>query len=232
MSTGEEEQGALVPAQSSTLKRVGTKALAVRSRDDLRRLEEAQKLLSRGEELEDEGRYDEAFQCFVEGHHLDPNDPELMFHLAYALQHAYGASPELDEEWRPYLERSLALYQRAAGLGHLESIIQLGDQYYGRAITCLGVNHEQAAKWYRMAAEKGHAGAQWRLADCYAYGIGVNQDDNEAIAWSLKALRTGNENGRMLYELLMSKPFPDRPFNSSGNYPAGYAAKYAFEIAL
>ena len=225
MSTGEEEQGALVPAQSSALTRVGAKALAVRSRDDLRRLEEAQKLLSRGEESEDAGRYDEAFQCFVEGHRLDPNDPELMFHLAYALQHAYGATPELDEEWRPYLERSLALYQRAAELGHLESLIQLGDQYYGRDLTCLKVDHEQASKWYRMAAENGHAGAQWLLADCYAYGIGVGQDDNEAIAWSLKALKTGNENGRRLYELLISKPYPDRPFNSPGNYPAGYDAR-------
>lgn len=232
MSTGEEEQGALVTVQSSALTRVGANSLAARSRDDLRRLEEAQKLLRRGEDSENEGRYDVAIQCFMEGHILDPYNPDLMFHFAYALQHAYGVSPELDEEWRGYLERSLALYQRAAELGHLESLVQLGIQYSGRDITCLNVDHGQASTWYRMAAEKGHAGAQWRLADCYAYGIGVNQDDNEAIAWSLKALRTGNENGRMLYELLMSKPFPDRPFNSSGNYPAGYAAKYAFEIAL
>jgi TPR repeat protein len=161
----------------------------------------------------------------VEGHNLDPNDPELMFHLAYALQHAYGASPDTDEEWRPYLERSLALYQRAAALGHLESLIQLGDQYYGKDMTCMKVDHEQASKWYRMAAESGHAGAQWLLADCYAYGIGVKQDDNEAIAWSLKALEAGNEDGRRLYGLLMSKPFPDRPFNAPGNYRAGYAGR-------
>jgi TPR repeat protein len=73
-----------------------------------------------------------------------------------------------------------------------------------------------------MAAGKDHAGAQWRLADCYAYGIGVNQDDNEAMAWSLRALNAGNEDGRRLYELFMSKPYPDLPFNSPGNYAAGY----------
>jgi TPR repeat protein len=225
MSAGEEKQSALVPVQSTALTKAGAKSLAARGRDDMRRREEALKSLSRGEELEDNGQYDEAFQCFVKGNDLDPNNLDLIYHLAYALQHAYGAEPESDAEWQPYLARSLALYEQAAALGHVDSLFQLGEQYSGRDITCLTVDHEQASKWYQMAAEKGHASAQHQLADCYAYGIGVEQDDNEAIAWSLKALKTGNENGRRLYELLMSKPYPDRPFNSPGNYPAGSDAR-------
>ena len=41
----------------------------------------------------------------------------------------------------------------------------------------------KVVKWYRKAAEQGHAGAQLRLGSMYETGKGVLQDDLEAVKW-------------------------------------------------
>jgi hypothetical protein len=41
-----------------------------------------------------------------------------------------------------------------------------------------------AVKWYRLAAEQGDAGAQYRLGIMYLNGRGVPQDDVVAVKWS------------------------------------------------
>jgi len=144
--------------------------------------------------LKREKMLDEAYQCFVKGNSLDPLNTELMYHLANALKQAYDSAPESDEECQPYLERSFALFRQAAALGHTESLFELGNQYSGRDTTLVKVDHEQATELYRMAAEKGHLMAHVILAECYAHGIGVNQDDEMAAYLSLKASNLEDEN--------------------------------------
>ncbi len=46
-------------------------------------------------------------------------------------------------------------------------------------------------KWYRRAAEQGHAQAQYNLGLMYANGQGVPQDEQEAVKW----FRLGAEQG-------------------------------------
>ena len=36
-------------------------------------------------------------------------------------------------------------------------------------------------KYYKLAAAQGHPKADYYLAQCYLYGLGVTQDDNQAI---------------------------------------------------
>lgn len=55
---------------------------------------------------------------------------------------------------------------------------------------------EQAAKWYRKAAEQGYAKAQYELSKCYYFGRGVTQDYSEAFFWSSKSADQGNVNGQ------------------------------------
>ncbi len=38
-------------------------------------------------------------------------------------------------------------------------------------------------KWYRLAAEKGDADAQYQLGEMFFLGRGVRQDDEEAVRW-------------------------------------------------
>jgi serine/threonine-protein kinase len=48
-------------------------------------------------------------------------------------------------------------------------------------------SEEQAAVWYRKAAEQGHRSAQFTLATMYEYGSGVQQSDQDAFNWYKKA---------------------------------------------
>jgi len=47
-------------------------------------------------------------------------------------------------------------------------------------------------KWYRKAAEQGHADAQFYLGGCYLSGTGVAKDEAEAVDWFRKAAEQGN----------------------------------------
>ena len=61
--------------------------------------------------------------------------------------------------------------------GWLDKGVELYDQS----------NYTEAAKWFRKAAEQGHAGAQYNLGLCYANGEGVPQNYAEAAKWWRKA---------------------------------------------
>jgi TPR repeat protein len=51
---------------------------------------------------------------------------------------------------------------------------------------------KEATKWFRMAAERGHARAQFLLGELYDNGIGVPEDIAEAVQWYRKAAEQGN----------------------------------------
>jgi TPR repeat protein len=53
------------------------------------------------------------------------------------------------------------------------------------------LDYLQAAGWYRKAAEKGLAEAQYGLGFLYLYGKGVPMDYAQATAWMLKAAEQG-----------------------------------------
>ncbi len=51
---------------------------------------------------------------------------------------------------------------------------------------------EQAEKWYRLAAEGGHAKAQYKIAFGYAFGVGgLDQNDAKAREWLQKSAENG-----------------------------------------
>jgi TPR repeat protein len=56
-----------------------------------------------------------------------------------------------------------------------------------------GVNEDnsEAAKWYRLAAEQGHSGAQANLGVMYANGEGLPHDFVKAHMWSSLAAAQG-----------------------------------------
>ena len=50
----------------------------------------------------------------------------------------------------------------------------------------------KAVKWYRKAALRGDADAQFNLGVCYAKGEGVEKDEVEAVKWYRKAALQGH----------------------------------------
>lgn len=53
-------------------------------------------------------------------------------------------------------------------------------------------DYEGAVAWYRQAADRGYAGAQFVLGLMYATGQGVPFDDEQSVAWYRKAAEQGH----------------------------------------
>jgi TPR repeat protein len=66
----------------------------------------------------------------------------------------------------------------------------VGDRDY------LEADYTEAVKWFRKAAERGHAEAQYNLAVCYDYGRGVLEDAMQAIKWFRAAAEQGFAKGQ------------------------------------
>ena len=67
---------------------------------------------------------------------------------------------------------------------------QLAEKYKsGEGVT---QDHKEAEKWYRLAAEQGHAEAQFSLGQMYSFGKGVPSDDTEAAKWYRLAAEQGH----------------------------------------
>ena len=80
--------------------------------------------------------------------------------------------------------------RQASTLQDGEVAFKTGEKYFEQD------NYAEAVKWYRKAAEQGHAEAQYALGYSYQYGHGAAQDDEEAANWYRKAAEQGHEAAR------------------------------------
>ena len=71
--------------------------------------------------------------------------------------------------------------------------------------TFIRKNPARAALLYRKAAEKGYASAQVRLGWLYYKGIGVAQNEVEALEWTLKGAKQGDLIGKINLSLYFKK---------------------------
>jgi TPR repeat protein len=83
---------------------------------------------------------------------------------------------------------AMELLQPLAEQGNLRAQMSLGSMNYGGTRP----NHEEAAKWFRLAAEQGAMLAQRYLGFMYANGQGVARDDREAVKWYGRAAEQGD----------------------------------------
>ena len=76
----------------------------------------------------------------------------------------------------------------------------------------------EAVRWYRLAAEQGHADAQSNLGVMYDTGRGVPQDDAEAVRWYRLAAEQGHAIAqRRLDEMLKSRADADGDYQKGLN---------------
>ncbi|CAK0884773.1 unnamed protein product, partial [Prorocentrum cordatum] len=62
-----------------------------------------------------------------------------------------------------------------------------------------------AAEFYQLAAEAGHAAAQWRLGELLEYGRGVGPDEALAANWYRLSARAGNAQAQSALALLLEE---------------------------
>ena len=78
-------------------------------------------------------------------------------------------------------------YLRAADLGWAKAQNRLAVLFEEEKIST------EAVRYYRLAAEQGHAVASMNLGVCYEYGDCVEADLDEAKRWYARAAATGHE---------------------------------------
>jgi TPR repeat protein len=88
-------------------------------------------------------------------------------------------------------ERYVAELRARIARGDVEAEVALGNLYESGQST-LAFDPARAAEWYRRAADKGHAGAQFNLANMYLDGHGVPKDAGHAVTWYRKAADQGD----------------------------------------
>jgi hypothetical protein len=99
---------------------------------------------------------------------------------------------------------SLDELRAKADQGDAQSEADLGTIYlFGN----FGVAKDEieAVKWYRQAAEKNVADAQYNLGVCQLKGLGVAKDEVEGYKWVLLAARQGNQNALNILSTLSAQ---------------------------
>jgi uncharacterized protein len=86
---------------------------------------------------------------------------------------------------------SLRLLVGAAKSGNADAQCELGRRY-DAGVGGVDVNDVLAAHWNRKAAEAGHAGAQFGIGACHAFGRGVEMDEFAAVHWYRKVAEAGH----------------------------------------
>ena len=64
-------------------------------------------------------------------------------------------------------------------------------------------NDTEAIKWFRRAADQGHASAQLNLGLAYVKGEGIPRNEVEAYFWLNLAAAQGSENAKQARDLLV-----------------------------
>jgi TPR repeat protein len=106
------------------------------------------------------------------------------------------------------VETGMHWIRHAAEQGHAESQGLLGF------LAAMRGNLEEAIIWLRRAAAQGEAGSQYLLAEAYAQGRGVEQDDAEALKWFREAAGQGVVQARAILRGMQA-----RGLDTGGDFP-------------
>lgn len=104
----------------------------------------------------------------------DKDFPPVFSHLGRIYRLGVGVS-EID------LEKAIAYYEKGIELGDSDSMTELSYMYCNG--DGLEVDDNKAFKLCSMAAEKGHAIAQYQLAKWLMIGVGCVKNTEKAISW-------------------------------------------------
>ena len=144
-----------------------------------------------------EQNYEEMLKYFERA--AEMGNAEALYNLGYCYYMGDGLNQDYD--------RAFSLYQQAADQGLPPAMFALGDCYFlGNGVK---KDTDTAVEWYHKAladgyepdqtdfehlktcADDGNAEAQNELGKCYAMGIGVAQDDKEAVRYFRMAADQG-----------------------------------------
>jgi uncharacterized protein len=189
--------------------------------EELRDFENAIPVL---QELAEEGlpfAQSELANCYRMGSGVEKDHHKQFYWLEQAVQGGLSGSADLLgacyrkglEEFEKDLDKARKWYIKAAEMGSVAALINLGNMAY---LHELPGEEEQALSYYQQAVELADSISLKRLAYrgmwlCYANGRGVEKDWEKALFWGVKTAECGNVEDQ--YELAMNygyhSPHPD-----------------------
>ena len=114
-----------------------------------------------------------------------------VFQMARDIECLTRAGYKSGAEFDPELQELQNTYQNLADGGDMLAQYCLGFFYLRRENDKANEGYEQAAKWFRMAAEQGDMLSQYNLAQLYDVGY-LPKNPDEAFKWFLLAAEQGD----------------------------------------
>lgn len=93
----------------------------------------------------------------------------------------------------PDYQAAIRWYKKAANQGLVDAQMKLGGHFFSGFGETVVRDTTEAAKWFRMAAELGHPGGQYRMGTLHEAGNGVEKNPEFAYAWFRLAAAQGSE---------------------------------------
>jgi TPR repeat protein len=106
----------------------------------------------------------------------------------------YERGNELWKQDKP--SEAVASYRRGLDVDPNHVVLQFTMGYVYDIGWGVPRDDAEAVRWYRKAAELGHAGAQYSLGWMYDCGRGISQDYTQAAFWYEKAAEQGHVNAQ------------------------------------
>ena len=152
--------------------------------------------LRKGKAAYNIGKYDEAAMSFSLA--VEDGNAEAMYRLGKCFLDGTGVERNV--------EKAVLHFRKAEKAGYFidpQTQYEVGQRFFnGEEIK---TDETEAARWYRKAAEQGHAKAQIALGKCYQDGKGVEQDRDKAVKW----FRTAAEQGHAEAQFRLGKCYRD-----------------------
>ena len=96
------------------------------------------------------------------------------------------------------------------------------DEEVAQILALAAADEREALRWYRVAAEAGHARAQYEVAYCLGFGVGSEADEEGARRFLALAARQSHFlTPREAYPLLDLVLPPAGPLPAGGEEPGG-----------
>lgn len=114
-----------------------------------------------------------------------------------------GLEPDLGQKSS---NRAFKMIQKAVNQDDLEAIYRLGN-CYRNGDDGFTQDYPKAVYWYQLAADRGHADAQFFLAGCYFQGNGVSKDVAKALSLWQSAANKGHHGAKLILHICMIQGF-------------------------
>ena len=119
------------------------------------------------------------------------------------------AAPDLEAGIKAYskgrFEKAFPILHHHADLGNTEAQMYLCRLYQQRGDTL--ENPGLAYQWCKEAASEGLVDAQFELGVMYLEGVGIEQDDDQALEWIFRASLQGHKQAERLMGQIMQGDF-------------------------